>query len=577
MDRVPDRSARERLRTGLAEHRWSVLAGGLLVLPILGAVLTLPGGRPWYATDDWAIELAHTADVGGRHTPLVGVYSRFGWYHPGPLLYWVLAPFEHAFGPKGMLAGTGLVNAFALAGVVVFAHRRGGTQLAVLAAAVGAVLCRSLALGVHPGFVVDPWNPEIALLPFLLLLLLAWSVLCEDWPALPWMVGVASFIVQTHIGYAPLAIGLPAFATGWRGIAWWHRRRAQAVTDTPQPLPLRSLVVAGSIGVVLWLAPVIQQLSGHPGNLGALFHYFTHPAEHPLGVSRGLGVMGRELAFPGPWINGHDSPSPNYIVGGSILPGALLTTIVATLGVLAWRRGHRDAGRLAALAVADVGLGIFTVSRIVGTVYPYLVFWTWIIGAVLWLSIIWSAWCLLASVRIVDRAMSVAAPASLAVLTLANGHRFVPSTVPQSTYSRQVATLLRHVTPHLDPGRTYLVDTSKDVHVGAGLGLELQRRDYTVELEADLAFKFGSWRVATGSRPDAILMVVDENIVGMNWRPPPRSRLLASAGLLTLPELRLEKLLRSQASRAHGHHRPDARLAKLREKAQKVDVYLVTR
>ena len=42
------------------------------------------------ASDISIIEL-HVRDVFTRHTPLVGPYSRFGWNHPGPALYYVLA------------------------------------------------------------------------------------------------------------------------------------------------------------------------------------------------------------------------------------------------------------------------------------------------------------------------------------------------------------------------------------------------------------------------------------------------------------------------------------------------------
>ncbi len=71
--------------------------------------------------------------MGGVHTPLVGAWSRWGWAHPGPLLFWVLTPFERLFGETGVLTGAAVLNLVFMLAVVVLGHRRGGIRLAVLA------------------------------------------------------------------------------------------------------------------------------------------------------------------------------------------------------------------------------------------------------------------------------------------------------------------------------------------------------------------------------------------------------------------------------------------------------------
>ena len=61
----------------------------------------------WLSSSDWAAIELRTRDVGTWRTPLVGPYSRYGWNHPGPLLFYVLAVPYRMLGAqgRGILAG----------------------------------------------------------------------------------------------------------------------------------------------------------------------------------------------------------------------------------------------------------------------------------------------------------------------------------------------------------------------------------------------------------------------------------------------------------------------------------------
>src|ERR1700745_3196800 len=67
-------------------------------------------------SDYSAIEL-RTRAVGTRTTPLVGPFSRYGWSHPGPLLFYALAVPYRLLAERGtgLLLGTLAINAAALA------------------------------------------------------------------------------------------------------------------------------------------------------------------------------------------------------------------------------------------------------------------------------------------------------------------------------------------------------------------------------------------------------------------------------------------------------------------------------
>ena len=126
-----------------------------LAIPFV-AIVAIALTRPWAPASDLALMELRTHDVGGPHTPLIGAYSRFGWNHPGPLGFWLLAlPYRLAGArPVGMLVGTAVLHAAAVAGCLVLARRRGGWGLCGLVALGLAVIIR----GDGAGFLVQFWN-----------------------------------------------------------------------------------------------------------------------------------------------------------------------------------------------------------------------------------------------------------------------------------------------------------------------------------------------------------------------------------------------------------------------------------
>jgi hypothetical protein len=122
---------------------------------------------------------------------LLGPYSRFGWFHPGPALYYLLAvPYRLTGGSSGSLAFAALsINAGAVLGITLIARRRGGLPLLLITSVFVLLLMRTLGAQ----FLRDPWNPFVTLLPFLLLLFVAWSIACADRWALPVGAAVAPF------------------------------------------------------------------------------------------------------------------------------------------------------------------------------------------------------------------------------------------------------------------------------------------------------------------------------------------------------------------------------------------------
>ncbi|MGZ6870398.1 MAG: hypothetical protein ACXVHI_08890, partial [Frankiaceae bacterium] len=79
----------------------AVLVG--LVLAVVLPVLAVTVSRAPYAPDgDWATFEMGLRRLAEGHPPSVGVFSRFGWYHPGPALYYLMG------GPYLLAGGAGI-------------------------------------------------------------------------------------------------------------------------------------------------------------------------------------------------------------------------------------------------------------------------------------------------------------------------------------------------------------------------------------------------------------------------------------------------------------------------------------
>lgn len=516
-------------RTGTRPDVVVVATIGLLALPLLIAIGTLVGEH-WHPVSDLAIEVLGIRDVGGRHTPLVGVQSRFGYFHPGPLLFWVLAPFDWVLGTTGLLVGSALLNAAAIIGCVFVALRRGRAAIAVLVGLAAALLCR----GMGPELLVEPWNPWVVVMPFFLYALLAWSVADGDWPTLPWLVGVGSFVVQAHVGYAPLVLALGATAGTLAALGASRRESTGEPGSRSQRgdrfSVRRWLVLAAVVGVVLWIPPVVQQLTGSPGNLGEIVDALRHPQGPQTGWADGFGIMGRQLSPVPPFIAGSETDARDLIGQSSTLPAIGLVLAAAVLGALAWRRGAAGAGRLAILGVVAAGVSVISASRVTGLPVVYLVRWAWVVAAFVWVSILWSLWSLIPHRRGARMAV-LTVFAVTAVVSIATAWQALPLRPPQHQASDAIGSLgsqAEHALDHEPVYRLDWVDVEAFGATGLGMFADLEDRGVSVRAPTQFSHALGSWRTARASEVDGVLTLVAGSDLDAGWQPPADAKLVAS-------------------------------------------------
>lgn len=501
-----------------------------LALPYVFAIAAV-WGKPWGAPSDFAAEMLRVADVGGRHTPLVGVFSRFGWNHPGPLMFYVLAPFFRLLGTSGLLVGTAVLNLAASLAVIVLAGRRGGLRSALLAAAMMLLLARAMTWGV----IVQPWNPYLVVLPLALLGMLAWGVAEEARWELPWMMLIGSFLVQSHVGYALVTAGLVVTPVA---ITLVRRRHSLGSWFT---LWARPLAVSLLVTLAAWLPPIIEELRGHPGNLTELVRYFLHPTEPPLGWSKGLGLMATELSFKFPWITGNDTGPFPTVLEHSLLQGIVVIAVAAALGLAAWRRGAATEARFAACVLSLTVFGTYSMTRISGLPFDYLIRWSWVIAAFLWFSIVS---CALAVAKpwlarlpeMARRGAFGTAAALLIIVSLTEVPAAHATPVPLEGASNTVLHLAAAAAPSLSPNRRYLIrwnDSQIMVGVNRGLAATLERRGFHIFWDPASKTAFGSQRIASPDQVDALLVGYNVTDQPPGWKPPAGSKVIARYDPLT--------------------------------------------
>ena len=199
------------------------LAIALAPLVVAAVGLVVGAGDVLPAHDIAQLEM-RTRDV-GEHEVLLGPYSRDGWYHLGPALFYLMAiPYRLTGGSSvAFYLGALAVNAASIAGMVSIARRRGGRPLMAITLLASTVL----VAGLGPDLVRNPWNPYITVLPYGLLIFLT-----EIGFIVAFGVLLDTFVVRSLI--------VPALVIDVGKRVWWPSRLAKA--QEPEHEPARAHV-----------------------------------------------------------------------------------------------------------------------------------------------------------------------------------------------------------------------------------------------------------------------------------------------------------------------------------------------
>lgn len=358
---MPDRSRHLPIFVALAPLVWFIGQEALQVR------------APSAAWGDWSL-LELSTYRAGRFEQALGPYSRYGWSHPGPAFFYWAAPFHLLSGRQfGGLALAALVLNTAWMAVSLLAVRAAAGMRATWLAS-GVLLVWVLVYDLER--LREPWNPLLMVLPVVAAAVCGAAVASGVRWAAPVAVVAVSFALQTHLGAFPLLAAIVAASlAGW----WVFQRRSW-------PRWRWAVAVTAGAGVVLWFAPVWQQATHDPGNLGEIVQFFRTPGEQaPLSDVVALAV--RQLAGL-EWRLGH-AIGPDAGLRDPTLVSVLgLGAMLIATGVVT-RRAHaaRDAFwcTLGAATLLGAVAAVVATTRATAPLMPYLTSATVGVSLLLWL------------------------------------------------------------------------------------------------------------------------------------------------------------------------------------------------
>jgi len=492
-------SAESGLRSRIDVADMLAAAGvALLAVGALAGVVQI-ARTGWVPSSDQAfIEMA-VRDV-PSDLPLLGVFSRYGWSHPGPSWFYLLAlPYRLAGSASEALAGTSLVlHVVAVAAAAWIARR-----LDRVAGVLVLVLLDVVLLAAGAAAVRDPWNPQVALVAAGLLVVCAWAAGERRPVAAGLLLPLATLLVQAHAANGPLvvaAVAAAALATWWPG------------SDRP-PVPRGAWVAGAVVALALWVPPLVAQLRGDPGRISELFSAGTGAGPR-AGLLGALGVFTGSFGLIPSWAGASAAREP-YAQLGIALPVLFLVPMVGL--VLAWRAGQWVLVRgvlVSSIATVAVGVGVAMVEvyPLDGTeiVFGYLLValgstsaTTLAIG--LAAALVAAPVAVRSTIRVVGGAVAVALGVTFVAVQSSTA-------TPVPVLAPMVRTLGGAAVAATSPGASLVLLDAADYPGAEGVALALERAGVEVAVaEPELVTRFGPSRFAADStgRTELIVTAVD--------------------------------------------------------------------
>lgn len=521
-----------------------VWAAGVAALSFLIVqVIEIWRSGPVKNLGDLALIEMETRRVFSASPPLTGAYSRYGWRHPGAVLFWVWAPVYRLLGDSARALSTAaaLLAAFSLWWLV--RHCSHNVALAV-ALGVGGLLTIATLGGEGVAYA---WNINATIVPVMVVLAGCSVALVAPSPTVPAMTTVAwwLFVFETHAGTG--VVLAPAVAAMLVVVV------ARRIWRPWRPEKRRPVLLASGV-LVLVSAPVLLDAVLHRGgNLRRLLAWSAANGETATGWRAAATIVGRatSLSFLA------DPVQPHFLfevtIRAGVLPGAALVC-----GAVAFVVAERRRDRLAVAALSVVAItwlaAVAAIASIPTPAYYWLVAWLQPLGWMTWAIILW---VVVESIRSGRRSggtdLSLARRASVIALAVIGGTgAALGSGSPTRSTDRseiQVTALARAVESEAAPLTVLVVDADTlDAEVmAAGLLNEFDRRGLTACAGRRWQYKVPSrWKCRPdhpdSSRPRLELLIRAEDVAS----PPPGASLIAESDFLSSEDRRRVDIARRE-------------------------------
>jgi hypothetical protein len=498
------------------------------LLPVI-AVLLQRWGRPYFPVSDSAILDLRIRDVWAfsSNTPLTGAYSRFGWNHPGPLMYYLLAAFSGAMGGQAWatLVGNALLQGVAVVWIARLSWKSGGLRW--MLPWMGVVTLSYVATS--PAILQDVWNPNVSFPFFALFLLQSWLVGLGRSQHLIGLAFVATFLVQTDVGFAlPILI-----VGGWAFVRLTMSEHSSGRTPWHWALWRGPLIVTA----VLWFVPVVLDTALHfPGNLVHIVQFFAGldrgPEPSALGLHGALDYLASEFKWIPPWLRG---PKPIRLLTGLTSQSSaawlvLPVVLIGTAWVLArWRR-RSELRLMAELLAVTLLAGVITLAEVRGPPIAYLFYWRIIIGAacvVLGLYLVVDV--LFGGRTVAIRLFSSVLVLAIGIASIGFTRSVAAASGPVGAMEPVTASIVKQLDADGQPRKKVLVNAVGPDLGGLAAGIidQLAREGVPVFVPPASGFLFGSGRTAQPSQVQEVWFVVEDSMAYSAWSLEPGARVLA--------------------------------------------------
>ncbi|MEZ5183082.1 MAG: hypothetical protein R2702_14615 [Acidimicrobiales bacterium] len=487
---------------------------GLALVPLLSAAIVLLQG--WRPTGDNALIGLRVHDVLSGHPPLIGqptTGENFGsgieTSHPGPIEFYLVAPFVLVLGPAvGLALGAAAINAGALVAIGWLAHRRGGTSLL----AVGSLGALAMAHSLGGNLLHDPVSSNVGSFVALALLYASWSVIAGDLRVAPLFVALASFSLQDHLTY--LGTGTPVVVVALAAGVWWARRIAGRGGSGWLRRSIASSVV---VGLVLWLPVLLDELVGS-ANVNAIFRTFTGKRTPGEGAAFAAGRVAEALA-PVPIFARRVAPL-GYLHTPALhewLLGIAVLAWIVVAGVLFARRADVARAAMALVSVLALVAGGYSAVKLpVGAgIQGSNLRWMWTASAFGWTTAAWTVWPLLPAFwrRVVRGPAAVVLGLALLASVVSVVGSVELATDRDGAAMEGTDALIREVEAKLPKG-TYRVTYeggSAVVSVGPALVHDLEQRGDAVFMDVGpFTRAYADHREFDGQRVDGTIVISSE-------------------------------------------------------------------
>jgi len=512
--------------TGLASVGWRSVAarrtavGSLLALVVAGLVLIARSGHEtWPIGDGALIELNVVHALHGSQ--LLGPYSQYGWHHPGPLMFYLIAPLYWLGGGTmtALNAGALVINF----GSILFVAWRVARRTDVSPTFVFALTALLIIYIVRIApLLTSAWNPHIAILPFAALLVASAEVLAGEIHILPIALLLASFVMQTHVGFVPTALALSALCVGGAVV---HG----AINDRQRLLWM--LLASVAVLEIAWFMPIAEQLVNTPGNMTAIFRFFRADTEGQTWLAGWsawsamlLGVFRSDFQLPiGVGFAGSTAALPLVAAIASI-------AALVPAATLARRSGHPLEAALAVVCFTTSIVGFWAVLRVHGLIGDYHVFWLSILGL---MNLAVLAGCIPVGRNLFARAgarLYAAAPAAAVLVAIVLGAQRLSAdtrlgvTTTEGVAIRELIPQLLQRLPTTGNHNPFVQFDDRMWGLSTGFALQLTKASVDFTLDPDTAHTFSHPGVKTGH----------EDILVTIAGPEMHRRLVARAHNVTL-------------------------------------------